>query len=439
MADEAEGAVWSALLDALADESALCDSAGWLVGGCLRDALLGAPVQDVDVALAAEPLAVAERLARRMRLRVAHLGHGTIRLSSRQTAARALDLNALEGSDITADLARRDFTVNAMALPLAAREQWQALVTGQSEEMPDLIDPFAGREHLLEQRLVAVGPGSFRYDPGRVVRAARMRARFGLLPDGQTLEQARAAAPLIGALTPDRLRAELDLLLALPAATDGVALLDQVDALVILFPGLDAPNALAVLRQLDRLIGASGAVAGFAWLRAWSASAARALKLRRQILAQARDDAGAAPVLWPQARAVLETDDDGARLHAARLLFLSAGKREALAGDALVVAAARALDDLDDGEPLRAALLATRADALLGEYLSRREQLVPTPLLDGKDLMLTLEVPAGPALGRLLHAVRLAQLADVVRDRAGALALARQLKETALANAVPDS
>src|SRR5690348_17837010 len=100
---------WSALLDALADVLAEAGGEGWLVGGCLRDALLGIPVRDVDVALTGELLPLAERLAHRSRLALARLGRGTIRLVRHDKPDVYLDLTQLRGGDILADLARRDF------------------------------------------------------------------------------------------------------------------------------------------------------------------------------------------------------------------------------------------------------------------------------------------------------------------------------------------
>src|SRR6185437_12512051 len=91
---------WWALLHTLADVLDETGGAGWLVGGCLRDALLGFPVRDVDIAITGEPLPVAERLAQRLRLAVARLGHGTIRLVPRDYPETHLDLGQLQGGDI---------------------------------------------------------------------------------------------------------------------------------------------------------------------------------------------------------------------------------------------------------------------------------------------------------------------------------------------------
>jgi tRNA nucleotidyltransferase/poly(A) polymerase len=450
---------WSAVLDALEAELIASSGKGWLVGGCLRDALAGMSVHDVDVAITEEPLPVAERLAQRLRLAVVRLGHGTIRLISRRRPDTCLDLTRLHAGahaehaehgdqgDILADLAHRDFTVNAMALPLEARAQWLALVNGPAVGMPDLIDPFGGRQHLMERRLVAVGQDTFYYDPGRIVRAARLRARLGLVPDAETTQLSREAASQMQALSPNRLREELSLLLVLPQATAGVALLDELGALPVLFAGLSgaaADHALATLRQLDRLMGVSAVSSvstvstvssvssdeqTFLALREWCARGARTVSMRTLALNHARGDhhgVSSAPALWQRAQTVLEADGDVERLHGARVLFWQAGATPDLSADALVVAMACILTRDDH---LRGIALAARANRLIDLYIRRRENLIPTPLLAGKDVMLALGIPAGPTLGRLLRAVRLAQLEGKVSDHESALALARRLKE----------
>ena len=87
----------------------------------------------------------------------------------------------------------------------------------------------------------------------------------------------------------------------------------------------------------------------------------------------------------------------------------------------------------------RAIELAARANALVELYIHQREQLIPPPLLSGKDLILALGIPGGPALGRLLRAVRLAQLADEMTNREEALDLARRFKEAHPADILPES
>ena len=420
---------WRALLDALADTLTQADCEGWLVGGCLRDALLGEPVRDVDVALTCEPLLVAARLASRLPLAIGRLGHGTVRLSPHAFPDTHLDLTQVHGGAISSDLARRDFTVNAMAVPLSARAQWLAVLHGEAETMPNLLNPFDGLAHLRARQLVAVAADAFTADPGRIIRAARLRARFRLRVDPETRQLARQAVPLLTTLSPDRVRDEMALLLALPGATDGVALLDELGALSVLYSELDgatAAHALATLRQLDQLMAADDNAVYHA-LRTWSASDARRIALRVAAIQHASESHASAPSLrCRQALAALATEGETERLHAARLLFDRAGKREDAAADALLVAVACALaSGTNHGESL-----AARADALVAIYLSDRERLIPPPLLTGKELIETLGLPPGPAIGRALHAVRLAQLAGEITDSEAALALARQLNDT---------
>lgn len=433
---------WTAMLDALATVLAEMGGEGWLVGGCLRDALLSMPVRDVDVAMTGEPLPVAERLAQRARLALARLGHGTIRLVPRHSPENHLDLTHLQGTDILADLAWRDFTANAMALPLVAREEWLALVRGSGDAMPHLIDPFNGCQHLMMRQLVAVGSETFRDDLGRIVRAARLRARLELLPDVETTRLAQESAPRLQTLSPDRQREEMALLLALPQATDGVALLEELGALPVLYPGLSgnvAAHAMATMRELDRLMGIGGEGARFPAIEAWSQSDSYRVTLRISVMAHARaeqDDVSSTPTLWRRAAAVLETDDDVERLHAARILFWEGGKSEDVTVVALLVASACKLTRDDQR---RAMELAARANALVELYIRQPERLIPPPLLSGKDLMLALGIPGGPALGRLLRAVRQAQLADEISTQTEALALARRLKEAHPADFPPES
>jgi hypothetical protein len=162
-------------------------------------------------------------------------------------------------------------------------------------------------------------------------------------------------------------------------------------------------------------------------LRTWSASDSRRIALRLAAIQHAGErHEDASSLRWRQALAALATESETERVHAARLLFDRTGKREDAAADALLVAAACALaSGTNHGESL-----AARADALVAIYLSDRERLIPPPLLTGKDLIETLGLPPGPAIGRALHAVRLAQLAGEITDSEAALALARELNDT---------
>ncbi|HEX9057723.1 MAG TPA: hypothetical protein VF818_09345, partial [Ktedonobacterales bacterium] len=152
---------WRAVLDQVAVQLEQRGERAWLVGGCLRDALLGRPVRDVDLAIAGDPLALARAVAPTIGpASIAPLREDvvTVRLvlagQSREAPAQ-LDLSALRGSTIRADLRARDFTINALALPLSARDTFLALLppSGSSRpaadntaapRTPAWIDPLAG-------------------------------------------------------------------------------------------------------------------------------------------------------------------------------------------------------------------------------------------------------------------------------------------------------
>ena len=153
-------------LDALRAPLAAVGDRAWIVGGGLRDALLGNAVADVDIAIDADAAAAATRLARAHRASRFPLSaaFGAWRLTG-GTLPFQVDITPLQGGSLAADLAARDLTVNAMALPLA----------GNAE----LFDPHGGRADLAARRLRAVGAGAFAADPVRILRAARLAEQLG--------------------------------------------------------------------------------------------------------------------------------------------------------------------------------------------------------------------------------------------------------------------
>jgi tRNA nucleotidyltransferase/poly(A) polymerase len=421
---------WREVLDATAAVLAKIGDKGWLVGGCLRDAIWGSPVRDVDVAIAGDPLAVADALAQRVPLAVGRLGRGTIRLTPRRLPDMHLDLTQLRGETITTDLAGRDFTINALALPLSAREQWLAGDSGNQRALPDLIDPFGGRKDIEGRRLAAVSPDTFRDDPGRIVRAARLAARFGLDYDAQMIERVREAIPLLATLSPDRLRMEVDQLLVAHHAEAGVAHLERLGAFEAIFPGLteaSVTHAMATLREVDHLVDGDFIWARLDALRQWCASDVRRIAVRRAALSHAGDahlGPEATPTGWQRARDMLAIDDPIERLHAARLLLMHTGRAgEAAAVNAILVATAC----FSARSHPQARELAQRADTLVGLYTTSCDTLIPPSLVTGSELITALGLSPGPEVGRLLQTIRRAQLADSVTDRASALALARTL------------
>ncbi len=176
---------------------ALAGGEGWLVGGALRDELLGRPVVDLDVACR-EPELAARAFARAS-------GGAPFPLSERHGAwrialedGRTVDFTPLPGG-IEDDLATRDFTLNAMARPVAGG---------------DVSDPFHGQADIAEQTIRAVTDGVFEADPLRLLRAVRLEDELGFRCDDATEALVRRHASLAGQPAGERILGELERLSA---------------------------------------------------------------------------------------------------------------------------------------------------------------------------------------------------------------------------------
>ncbi|HEX2234599.1 MAG TPA: HDIG domain-containing protein, partial [Thermoleophilaceae bacterium] len=209
------------MIEALAGERA------WLVGGSVRDELLGRPVVDVDLAVAGDPERAARALASELRGPVFRLSEafGAWRVIDRK-AGRTYDFAPLQGDSIESDLAKRDFTVNAMARELH----------GDGE----LIDPHGGRGDLDSRVLRVVGPRAYEEDPLRPLRLARLAAELGFAPEAETERLTREAAPRVTAAAPERTFAELRRLVIADGAVDGLRLSDRLGLLGAVLPELGA-------------------------------------------------------------------------------------------------------------------------------------------------------------------------------------------------------
>ena len=262
---EGEAARWATILREVAREIGQCHEQAWLVGGCLRDALLGIPVRDVDLAVTGDPLAHAQALGKRLGGAIAPLSGTTVRLALGERGGpsgwREIDVSALRGITIEDDLQRRDFRVNALALPLPAYDELVALleqaqqegsvisVTGSNEkDLPTaahLVDPLQGVADLRARRLSLASPHALQDDPGRILRAARLSAARALTPTSELLDAMRASTPLLRTLPRDRVRDEMGGLLSLPQAWQGLDTLATCGALAPLLDHSCTPEALA--------------------------------------------------------------------------------------------------------------------------------------------------------------------------------------------------
>ncbi|HVD39286.1 MAG TPA: HD domain-containing protein, partial [Solirubrobacterales bacterium] len=185
----------------------------------------GREVADLDLAVAGDPGATAKAIGRALDEHAFELSaeFGTWRVAAKKQGWQ-IDVTALRGSGIEEDLAARDFTIGAVAVPLAGEEP---------------IDPYGGLADLSAKRLCAVGTDSFASDPLRLLRAARLAAELDLEIEPETLELARACAARAGEPAGERQLAELRQLVGGPDPLRGLRLLDELGLTGVVLPELE--------------------------------------------------------------------------------------------------------------------------------------------------------------------------------------------------------
>jgi tRNA nucleotidyltransferase (CCA-adding enzyme) len=229
----------------------------YLVGGTVRDILLGERSFDVDIAVEGDAIALAEALARELRGRVkAHRKFGTAvvlygrgeRVDVVTARTEFYDapaaLPTVEHATIREDLFRRDFTINAMAVSL------------KGEDFGRLVDPFGGRRDLEERTIRVLHNLSFIDDPTRIFRAIRYESRLGFRMNEHTQRLARGCVEmgLVGDLSSARLRDELIALLEEEHIADSIRRLAELGADRAIHPHLAADEeAIALLERLKEL------------------------------------------------------------------------------------------------------------------------------------------------------------------------------------------
>ena len=422
------------------------DVEGWLVGGSVRDRELGCPAPDLDLVVAGDPAAVAGDIALALDVPWFALSerHRAFRVVGRQGH---VDVAAIRGGGILADLAQRDFTVNAMALP----------VVGGS----GLIDPFGGLADLHARRLVAVSDHVFSDDPLRLMRAPRFSHTLGLALESKLVDALRMRAPDLLRAAPERVAAEIIATLSVGRAGEAVRLWDELALLTVIVPevadGGDLSRIVAMLDRLESLLADP-------W--GWFADAGFALGARLDLRVDGAVDrmvglriAGLVSGLSPgQARAV----GHRLRFSAAMVSLLGAatgasryGRVEeelpvVLSGagigpgrdavlflwdaapwepETILLATAWAIAAAD-GVPADAssssASARSRARALMALWAERAASGAPLWPFDGTSLMRDLGLAPGPELGKALRAARLAWEAGEAPTAVEALAAARE-------------
>lgn len=460
-------------LEALAEPlEALARIAGtsWLVGGAVRDRLLGRPTTDYDVAVEGDPRAAARALASATNGHPFALseGFGAWRVVSRERLWQ-VDLLPLGGGSIEADLAQRDLTINALAQPLLGGE---------------LIDPFGGQADLRRGRLRMVSPDAFAADPLRALRLARLACELDFSVDTQTAPVAAAQARGLERVAPERVFMELKRIVSADRALGGLRLMEELGLLEVVLPELSALRGIeqSPYHHLDVYEHTQAVLAATIELernpeQALGSVAEPVHELLGQSLANEltrwealRFGALLHDVAKPQTRQVSASgrvtfmghDALGAEMTSSVLARLRASERlrEHLAAltrhhlrlgflihetplsrrtvyrylracapvpvDVTVLSVADRLATRGTGSEEAIAQHLAVAQQLLAEALSWIEQ-PPHPPLGGYDIARALGIAPGPEIGRILAELEEASFAGEIASREDALARAREL------------
>ncbi len=446
----------------------------WIVGGAIRNALLGEQVADADLAVESGR----EESAARAIAKVA--GGSAFPLSEEHATWRAVsstngwhvDVAALRAETIEGDLRARDFTVNAIAIPLRGG---------------DPIDPTGGTADA-DARLLRVASGvAFDHDPIRLLRACRLAARHGLAIDAGTIELARSRASRSGDPAAERQFAEVRGIVAGRDPLRGLRLMDELALTPVVLPELEAlrgvvqnPNhhldvlghTLAVLEEwlgieadLPEFAGELSAEVEAFIAEPLADELTRAGALRFGALFHdlgkpetrsegsgyvtfiGHDEVGAeiTAAICRRLRTSrrLSAQLQGLALHHLRLGFLihqrPVSRRavydylvatEPVAADVTLLSVADRLAARGEGPLASPEVVEAHLDLareMLRDALAWHRDGPPSPPLSGDELADELGLSPGPEMGRLLEELRAEAFAGEIEGRAQALERARQL------------
>ena len=237
----------------------------FLVGGSLRNILLGEPCNDWDIVTAGDAPTLARGLADTLGGFYAHMHEKASRVvvplkvnanEGGESEEIIFDISPLKGKSVEFDLRQRDFTVNAIAAPLDEVVRYIELGEGGALEKDrdgrmarlHCIDPLNGVADIAARRLKAVDSEVFRHDPLRMLRAVRLMARYHLTMDGSTEGLMMRDSALLTQVAPERIHDELYAILAGDGAMQRLQFLDDHGLLTVLIPefiparGMEQPS-----------------------------------------------------------------------------------------------------------------------------------------------------------------------------------------------------
>jgi putative nucleotidyltransferase with HDIG domain len=200
----------------------------YLVGGAIRDQLMGRRIRDIDIAFDGDAPALARETANALSGHFALLDdeRGTARVILHDGPVRTIDLTRLR-VDATTDLAARDFTIDAMAAPIGGLARGQAV---------ELLDPHGGTRDINTRTVRIVAEQALIDDPIRLLRAVRIATELDFDIEPSTFETLRRNVQRIRESAPERIRDEIARCFATSNAAGAVRLMDKLDLLDVVLP-----------------------------------------------------------------------------------------------------------------------------------------------------------------------------------------------------------
>src|SRR6266852_5319533 len=217
----------------------------YLTGGSLRNLLLGEPCGDWDIVTDGDVPLLARSLADKLAGYYVHLHDKASRVvGNHEVQETIIDIASIKGNSIEEDLGQRDFTINAIAAPLA--EIVQLLETGnvvvplggtrEAGTRDMLIDPLNGLADIQARQIKAVDDNVFKHDPLRMLRAVRLKTRYRLTIEPETENLIKRDARLLPLAAPERIHDELYAILESDGATVQLRYLDALGLFTVLIP-----------------------------------------------------------------------------------------------------------------------------------------------------------------------------------------------------------
>ena len=219
-----------------------------IVGGAVRDLLMGRKSSDMDITVPGPSRPVAEELAAALNAHFVPMDEerGHYRLIP-HTGSGWVDISS-DGGDLPGDLARRDFSISAMAVPIG---QWPGDAQARPGDPVQLgvIDPCGGLPDIRHKTVRAVSEKNLQDDPVRLLRAARIATQLKFRIDAATRAVVRRNASSLGRSAPERVRDEVYAIFAGPSPETGTRVLDALGLLDVVFPELNEARGVTQPRS----------------------------------------------------------------------------------------------------------------------------------------------------------------------------------------------